>query len=200
MVAGKSFGEFLKENIFMPLGMVDTGFEVPEEKRNRLAKTYQQGKEGLEEYTGNNLGILISMEKKPRFESGGAGLVSTIDDYSHFAQMLLNKGEFKGVHILAPKTVEYMTNCKLPDFLDQEVATWDSLRGHSYGNLMRMMNRPELAIFNGSKGEYGWDGWLGPYFSNDPTNQITFLMMQQKTDTGTTPYTRKLRNIVAASL
>lgn len=200
VVAGKSFGEFLKENIFMPLGMVDTGFEVPEEKRNRLAKTYQQGKEGLEEYTGNNLGILISMEKKPRFESGGAGLVSTIDDYSHFAQMLLNKGEFKGVHILAPKTVEYMTNCKLPDFLDQEVATWDSLRGHSYGNLMRMMNRPELAIFNGSKGEYGWDGWLGPYFSNDPTNQITFLMMQQKTDTGTTPYTRKLRNIVAASL
>ena len=210
--------------------MEDTDFWVPEKKRERLAKVYMtrevnQTKVGqtkekeaiqenskveqrksklereyLEEYNGNNLGILISMDQKPHFESGGAGLVSTIDDYSRFAQMLMNKGRFKNTCILASKTVEYMTTCQLNPTLDKDVAMWDSLRGHSYGNLMRIMTHPELAVFNGSKGEYGWDGWLGPYMANDPTNEITFLMMQQKTDTGTTSYTRKLRNIVSASI
>ncbi|MBE6025118.1 MAG: beta-lactamase family protein [Cellulosilyticum sp.] len=200
VVAEKSFGEFLKENIFDPLGMIDTDFWVPENKRERLAKVYENGVEGLVEYNGNNLGILTSMDKKPRFESGGAGLVSTIDDYKRFATMLLNNGEYEGTRILAPQTVAYMTSCQLPSKLNEEVALWDSLRGHSYGNLMRIMHAPELAIFNGSKGEYGWDGWLGPYFANDPAHNLTFLMMQQKTDTGTTPYTRKLRNIVSSAI
>lgn len=200
VVAGKSFSEFLKENIFDPLGMEDTGFWVPEHKQNRLAKVYAQENEALVEYNGNNLGILIRMDQKPRFESGGAGLVSTIDDYSHFAQMLLQKGNFGGKQILAPKTVEYMTTCQLTSRLNEEVATWDSLRGHSYGNLMRIMIHPELAVFNGSKGEYGWDGWLGPYLANDPVHDLTFLLMQQRTDTGTTPYTRRLRNIVSSAM
>ncbi len=200
IVSGQTFGEFLKDNLFTPLEMVDTDFWVPEEKRERLAKVYEASEEGLVEYNGNNLGINIAMTQKPCFESGGAGLVSTIDDYSHFAQMLLNKGRFKDKQILAPKTVEYMTSCKLSDQLNQEVATWDSLRGYSYGNLMRILHAPEFAVFNGSKGEYGWDGWLGPYFANDPANELTFLMMQQKTDTGTSSYTRRLRNIVASAL
>ncbi|MBP3889068.1 MAG: beta-lactamase family protein [Cellulosilyticum sp.] len=200
VVADKPFSEFLSESLFCPLEMEDTGFWVPELKQDRLAKVYALENEELVEYNGNNLGILIRMNQKPRFESGGAGLVSTIDDYSRFAKMLLNKGSFNGKQILAPKTVQYMTTCELHAKLNDDVATWDSLRGHSYGNLMRIMTNPKQAIFNGTKGEYGWDGWLGPYMANDPVHEITFLMMQQKTDTGTTSYTRKLRNIVSACI
>lgn len=200
VVAGQSFGEFLEDNFFEPLDMKDTGFNVPEEKKSRLSKVYEETGEGLKEYNGNNLGILVSMQKKAAFESGGAGLVSTIEDYSHFTQMLLNGGKFQGKCILAPKTVEFMTTCHLNSALDADVATWESLVGHSYGNLMRVLKDPGLAVINGTKGEYGWDGWLGPYFSNDPIHQVTVLMMQQKTDTGTTLYSRRIRNVVSAAL
>lgn len=200
VVSGKSFGTFLSDTIFKPLEMVDTGFNVPEEKKARLSKVYEGTNEGLKEYTNNHLGIMINMEKKAAFESGGAGLISTIDDYSHFTQMLLNKGEFEGNRVLAPKTVEFMTSCYLPTAFDHEIAAWDSLIGHSYGNLMRILREPGLAVLNGTKGEYGWDGWLGTYFSNDPVNGVTLLMMQQRTDTGTTLYSRKLKNIVASAL
>ena len=65
---------------------------------------------------------------------------------------------------------------------------------------MRIMVDSSLAVINGSNGEYGWDGWLGPYFMNDPVHGITVLMMQQRTDSGTTTYTRRLRNMIAAAI
>ena len=86
--AGMTFGEFLKKNIFEPLEMKDTGFFVPEEKRDRLAAAYRLNAAGeLERYTQNHLGIINAMDRQPAFESGGAGLVSTIDDYARFAQI-----------------------------------------------------------------------------------------------------------------
>lgn len=198
-VSGMKFGEFLKQRIFEPLEMKDTAFYVPEEKKERLSKVYQVVEGELVEYRGNHLGIMTDMPKYPKFESGGAGLVSTIDDYARFATMLMNKGTYNGRRILAPKTVEYMTSCHL----DEKVKTyynWDSLAGYSYGNLMRVMIDSGLAVINGTNGEYGWDGWLGPYFMNDPVHKLTILMMQQRTDSGTTAYTRKIRNIVAGAL
>ena len=99
-VSGKRFGEFLSEEIFRPLGMEDTGFWVPADKRERLVKTYaEDGKGGLVLYTGNHLGIVHLMDREPAFESGGAGLASTLDDYAKFAQMLIKGGELNGVRI-----------------------------------------------------------------------------------------------------
>ena len=111
VVSGMRFGDFLEKEIFAPLEMVDTGFWVPEEKQNRLVKTYEcnEGKPSVL-YTGNHLGIRNAMDRRPAFESGGAGLVSTIDDYSHFAQMLLNGGNYKGKQILSPAMVRFMTS------------------------------------------------------------------------------------------
>lgn len=200
VVSGKSFGEFLKEEIFEPLNMVDTGFYVPEEKRSRLAKTYEDnGKGGLEIYTGNNLGIVNKMDRHPAFESGGAGLVSTIDDYSKFAKMLMNEGSLDGVKILRPKTVKYLTSATLSGEQQKNFNNWLTLCGHSYGNLMRVMTDCSRAGDIGSLGEYGWDGWLGAYFCNCPKDKLTFLLMMQKTDAGTTTLTRKLRNIILSS-
>nr|WP_312291715.1 serine hydrolase domain-containing protein [Clostridium chromiireducens] len=200
VVSGKRLGEFFKEEIFEPLGMKDTGFWVPEEKRSRFTKTYMTDNLGnLEVYTGNNLGIVNKMDRDPAFESGGAGLASTIDDYSRFATMLMNGGSLDGVQILRPHTVKYLTSGTLNAVQQKSFDNWVTLGGHSYGNLMRVMTDCSKAGDLGSSGEYGWDGWLGPYFCNCPEEELTFLFMIQKTDAGTTHLTRKLRNIILSS-
>ena len=200
IVSGKKFGQFLKEELFEPLGMIDTGFWLPEEKRDRLVKTYEDNNKGdLELYTENHLGIINQMDREPAFESGGAGLVSTIDDYSRFTRMLMNKGTLDGVKILQPHTVKYLTSGTLNTLQQKSFDNWLTLCGHSYGNLMRIMTDCSNAGDLGSLGEYGWDGWLGAYFCNCPKDDLTFLFMMQKTDAGTTTLTRKLRNIVLSS-
>lgn len=198
--SGKSFGEFLKKEIFEPLGMTDTGFWVEPDKRSRLVKTYaDNGEGGLKLYTGNHLGIIQQMDREPAFESGGAGLVSTIDDYAKFANMLMREGNLNGVTILKPRTVKYLTSGTLNETQQRGFDLWQTLCGFSYGNLMRVMKDSSKAGDMGCLSEYGWDGWLGAYFCNCPKEKLTILFMMQKTDTGTTSLTRKLRNIILSS-
>lgn len=201
VISGKRFGEFLRETFFEPLEMEDTAFYVPEEKQPRLAKVYERTAEGLALYTQSHLGIMNTMEKQPAFESGGAGLASTMDDYSHFAAMLMEQGTYKGREILKPQTVRFMTGAELLSW-QQEVFdhNWDSLGGYTYGNLMRIAKEPGKTFFMATEGEYGWDGWLGDYFSNSPKNGITILISQQLRDAGTTSLTRRLKNIVWSEL
>lgn len=199
VVSGMRYGDFLKERIFEPLGMTDTDFYVPAEKQHRLSLVYEKTDDGLKEYYTNHLAILNKMDIRPAYEAGGAGLVSTIDDYIKFGQMLLNKGIYNGKRIMSEKTVEYMTTGKLYGGPRTDFDTWDGLQGFDYRNLMRIANEPGLFTFNASVGEYGWDGWLGPYFANLPKENATILLMMQKTDTGTAPFTRRLRNVIAAA-
>lgn len=199
VASGMRFGEFLEKEFFKPLGMKDTGFYVPDSKKDRLAVVYESTDNGLVEYHGNHLGICNHMDAKIAFESGGAGLVSTLEDYRRFTQMLMQKGSFEGKEILAPKTVSYLTSCHLQPQQQIMMKDWENLYGFSYGNLMRVLVDPSLTIFNGSVGEYGWDGWLGPYFANMPKDDMTFLMMVQRKDSGTFTLTRKLRNALAAA-
>ena len=200
VVSGMRFGEFLAKRLFEPLGMIDTAFYVSRDKQNRLAKVYRDGEQGLVEETGYNLAIQNKMEIPPAFESGGAGLCSTIDDYAKFTQMLLGGGTYQGIRILAPKTVEYMTTAHVTPAQQRGVDTWESLAGHTYGNLMRILVDPGAAVGIGSKGEYGWDGWLGTYMMNDPAHNLTLLIMHQKVDSGTTSYTRRIRNVLFSAL
>ncbi len=197
--SGVRFGEFLKREFFEPLHMKDTGFCLDASKRDRLTKVYEVTGDGLAEYHGNHLGICNHMDADIQFESGGAGLVSTIADYRHFAQMLMNGGTYQGRTYLSPSTVAYMTGCRLYPHQQAMMAGWESLAGYSYSNLMRVLSEPSLAVINGSHGEYGWDGWLGPYFANMPEVDMTFLMMVQLKDSGTFTLTRKLRNVLAAA-
>lgn len=199
VVSGMRFGDFLEKELFAPLEMCDTGFWVPEEKQDRLVKTYvcTEG-ETPALYTKNHLDICNRMDRRPAFESGGAGLVSTIDDYSHFAQMLLNGGSYKGKQILGSSVVKFLTGHVLSEcqqkVFEREGMPW--LEGFSYGNFMRVMTDPRRACTLGSQGEYGWDGWLGCYFANAPKDRMTVLMMTQKTDAGTFRMTRLLRNVI----
>ena len=200
VASGKRFGEFLREYFFEPLHMQDTGFYVPAEKQERLSKVYTKTPEGLRRYDGHHLGIFREKIEAPAFESGGAGLFTTIDDYMRFGRMLLQKGELEGERILSSKTVKYMTSCGLTQAQQADFDLWPGLSGYTYGNLMRVLRDPGLAILNGSRGEYGWDGWLGPYFLNSPQDAMTFLFMYQKSDSGVTPMTRRLKNMLFAGM
>ena len=201
VASGMQFGEFLEENLFKPLGMKDTGFWVPKEKQERLAAAYESTKDGnMQLYTGDHLIIQHKMEQSPVFESGGAGLVSTIDDYSRFAQMLLNGGSLDGNRILSPETVRFLTSGGLTAKQQEAMWEWKGLSGYTYSQFMRILTKPEMACMLGRKGEYGWDGWLGCYFANFPAEQMTILMMMQKKDSGTIPLTRKIRNVLLAEI
>lgn len=204
VVSGMKFGEFLDKELFKPLRMKDTAFWVPGEKQSRLAATYETvvGQEGnsLVRYEGNNLAICNKMDKPPAFESGGAGLASTLDDYMRFARMLIQEGTLDGIRILKPATVQYMTGGELMKNQQNAFERWGGLEGFSYGNLMRICKNPDQTGYYAGKGEYGWDGWLGPYFANFPKEKLTILMGTQKKDGGTFTLTRKLRNILLSEV
>ncbi len=201
-VTGMRFSEFLHENFFEPLEMADTAFYVPEEKQSRLAKVYNYSENGLVECVTNHLGMRYERDIPPAFESGGAGLCSTLDDYSHFAQMLINNGEYKGRKIMPTYSVKYLTESSLPEEkLWQFHQWWDWMSGYSYSNFMRVCrNENETSLFS-SKGEYGWDGWLGTFFSNEPKHGITLLMGVQQVGVGEAgTLVRKLKNAVMSGL
>ena len=201
VVSGKRLSEFMREEIFEPLGMKDTAFWVPKEKQGRLAKSYEtvekeNGGKELVLYTGDNLAVRNDMAVPPAYEAGSAGLVSTLDDYSRFAAMLLNEGSLDGVQILKPKTVEFFRSGELLPAQQDSFRNWVGLEGYSYGNLMRVCKNPPRSGMMTRKGEYGWDGWLGAYFANFPEEKMTILMGTQKKDGGTFGLTRKLRNVI----
>lgn len=190
-VSGKTFGQFLKEELFVPLEMPDTGFFVPKEKLDRFAQHYEPTEDGrLIPHQGSHLGEYYGEDVA--FESGGAGLVSTLDDYSHFALMMVNGGIYKGKRILGRKTVEFMSK----DCLDErQRATyqWDSNRGYGYGCLMRVLTDQAAGATNGSPGEFGWDGWTGNYVTMDPKEELVILYFIQRCGAGFTTAARKVR-------
>ena len=164
-LTGKTLGEYLKENIFDPLGMKDTGFYVPQEKFDRIATLYHIN-EGLKPEER------WFCTEKPSFESGGGGLYSSLHDYSRFAQMLLHGGTLDGVRILGRKTVDLISTDHLtPE--QRKGDSWDTQRGYGYGLGVRVLTNPELAGINGSVGEWGWDGAFGNWFCVDPKENLT---------------------------
>ena len=191
-VSGKRYGEFLKEELFEPLGMKDTGFYVPQAKRERFAQIYEWKKEAgaLVPFTGCSLGEYYGEDVA--FESGGAGLVSTIDDYGKFARMMMCGGTLGGQRILGQKTVEFMTLDRLSP--QQKVDyNWDSSQGYGYGCLMRVLTDTGRHGCLGSVGEFGWDGWPGTYAAIDPKEGVTVLYFIQRCGAGTTQTARKIK-------
>lgn len=201
VVSGMKYSEFLQKELFEPLEMNDTGFFVESSKHNRIASAYERQNGELKLFETNHLGIRYSLDEAPAFESGGAGLTSTIDDYSHFAQMLMNGGVYKGRRILDEQTVEFMAKANLTPWQHERFnRDWKEHAGYSYGCLMQHMVSPEQAYFLTWKGEYGWDGWLGTYFCNSPDNKVTILMGMQICDPDGNHIHEKIRNVVGQYL
>ena len=191
---GRPFAQFLQEELFEPLGMKDTAFYAKD--ASRLVTCYKRVPGDLEPFHGLHL-CVGDYSREPAFASGGAGLVSTLDDYAAFAEMLMNGGSYHGRQILTPSSVRYMTQPQLGP--GPQADFWDSLSGFSYGKLMRVCVEPGRYAGMATLGEYGWDGWLGSYFANLPAEGLTILSMQNTTDTGTCSTMRKVRNLLLAA-
>ncbi|MCE5344415.1 MAG: beta-lactamase family protein [Eubacteriales bacterium] len=194
VVSGKPLDEYMLKAIFAPLGMGDTGFFVPEEKLDRLVTLYERKDSILSPYPEGHLGINPYLTR-PNYIAGGAGAVSTIDDMLSFARMLLGKGILRGTRVLSPSSVAWLSHNHLNES-QQSCIQWDSMYGYGYGGLVRVLTDPARSCTLGVAGEYGWDGWTGPYMSVCPEEDMALLVFQQLTDSGFTPLTRKIRNIV----
>jgi CubicO group peptidase (beta-lactamase class C family) len=181
-LSGMPLADFMRERIFEPLGMKDTGFFVPQPKWSRLTTLYTANKTGqLMPFAGSALGLDFS--KPPTMPSGGGGLVSTAHDYLRFAQMLLNGGELDGTRILAPPTVKLMSSNHLyPNLMTGQfsVGLQRMRPGFGYGYDVAVFTDPALADNPVGKGTFLWDGAAGTWFWIDPEYDIVFVGMIQQ--------------------
>jgi CubicO group peptidase (beta-lactamase class C family) len=181
--SGKPLETFLRERIFEPLGMKDTAFSVPAEKLDRFATSYwtnyQTG--AFEVYDDPASG---QWSRAPAFPAGGGGLVSTVDDYLAFGQMMLNKGRYGGERILSRPSVELMTTNQLTP--EQQAAGSGFLgenRGWGFGVAI-VTRRDDVAAV---PGRYGWDGGLGTSWCSDPTEELVGVLLTQSGWTSPSP-------------
>jgi CubicO group peptidase (beta-lactamase class C family) len=173
--SGQPFETFLRERIFEPLGMKDTGFCVPAADLGRLATSY------VPDPVTGVLRVFDEAEggqwsRPPAFPSGAGGLVSTIDDYLAFAQMLLNTGKHGGGRILSRPSVEAMTTDQLT--AEQKASAGIILgenRGWGFGVAI-VLRRDDVAA---TPGRFGWEGGLGTSWYADPAEELTGILMTQ---------------------
>lgn len=218
VVSGQSLDVFFQERILAPLAMTDTGFDVADEKLNRLAKLYGPGKKGGQEGAqGDSLterdGIEDSEFRAGRVDtlSGGGGLLSTAGDYLRFAEMLRQGGKSGGksgggdggARLLGPRTVALMTANHLPgDIADMGPRTWaeTSFEGVGFGLGVWVMGNPARAGLSGSPGDFGWGGVASTVFWVDPAEDMTVLFLTQLSPSGSTPNRKELRALVYQAL
>ena len=195
-LSGKRLGEYMQETIFTPLGMKDTGFYVPASKVDRLTQIYTADRKTGQTITMQNepLGDFMS---DPEIHNAGGGLVSTMQDYFTFAQMMLNGGEINGVRILGRKTVEYMSCNHLPQNL---VPYNQGASGVGYGLAMSVTVDPGMSGFMSSKGNFGWGGMASTYFRVDPVEKMVLISMAQFVPIGFHRYHDDFRNLVYQAL
>ncbi|MBB75926.1 MAG: hypothetical protein CMJ75_15580 [Planctomycetaceae bacterium] len=175
VASGQAVDQFLDQRVFQPLGMVDTAFYCPRAKRSRLAVVYGRG---LKPIVGPQPGTSgpFTFEEKPRFLSGGGGLVSTAGDYMRFCLMLLGYGTFSGQRLLKADTVEAMIRNQLPAGVG-EISRQPEGRGFGLGFAVRVR---ELPGDPAPLGEYEWLGGAGTEFFVAPSEDLAVITMSQQ--------------------
>jgi CubicO group peptidase (beta-lactamase class C family) len=191
IISGQKLQQFLQERLFEPLGMADTDFSVPPEKRSRLAtmyglpdiaistlstigKAYEQGYNQKIDVEGTH-----PSDNTTSFARGGFGLFSTSGDYMRFAQMQLNHGQLDGVRILSPKIVDLMhTNHVSKSLLPWEIGGAPS-PGYGFGLGSRVLLNVAESMVPGSVGEFGWGGAAKTHYWVDPQEELIGIVMGQ---------------------
>jgi len=202
-ISGMPFEQFLKERIFDPLEMRDTGFFVPPDKAHRLAACYAaDGRGGM---TLQDDPTKSSFLKPPSLISGGGGLCSTAADYLSFCRALLNGGELAGVRLIGPKTLALMTSNHLPGghdlpALSRSLFSEAAYHGIGFGLGFAVTMSPALTLIPGSAGEFNWGGAATTSFWIDPAEELIAIFMTQVLPSSAYPVRRELRTMVYAAI
>jgi CubicO group peptidase (beta-lactamase class C family) len=179
-LSGKSFGAFLREELFDPLGMTDTRFFVNPEDVTRFAEVHQWDTERNALVQRKHRQDRPSYLDAGRLESGGGGLVSSTHDYARFLQMLVNEGELDGERILSPEAVRIMRTNSLRDGLNLRGSlTSDGSIGQGFGVDFAVIMNPVKANLPHSPGTYYWSGAAGTWFWIDPQEDMFWIGMIQ---------------------
>ena len=201
VISGLPLDRYLRTRILDPLGMVDTGFSVPEASSSRLAANYAYDDGGFRLIDDP----LTSAYTRPRsFLSGVAGLVSTAGDYLRFTRMLAGGGSLDGVRIIGPRTLRFMTANHLPG--GQDLAAYADFGGETkragqgFGLGFGVLLDPVVAQTIGTPGEYFWGGAASTTFFVSPADDLSVVFLTQLRPSASYPVRRELRAAVYASL
>jgi len=185
LMSDMPLADYLQHTIFEPLAMVDTAFEVPQDKIDRFATLYgYTADDALAQLEHNETSPFISAISgiPVRLHSGGGGLTSTAPDYLRFAQMMLNRGELDGRRILKPETVALMTQNHLPRQLlplSFNGVAPEPFHGYGFGLGYCVNIDPDNTAAAGSLGDFGWGGLADTYCWVDPQQSLIGILMQQ---------------------
>jgi CubicO group peptidase (beta-lactamase class C family) len=190
-ISGQTLGAFMGERVFRPLGMADTGFSVPPEKRARVARALP-----IDPDTGRPQSVPARAEGG-RFDCGGGCALSTAGDYLRFAQMLLDGGHLGEARILGPRTVATMATDHMTPNIRPGVGDTDPTR-EGYGFGLTVAVRPETGGQNilGNPGDFAWSGAFGTTFWVDPKDELAVVFMAQAPGLVRQHYRRLINSLV----
>lgn len=180
VISGKNFGVFLKENIFDPLKMENTFFQVPDEKFGNLAANMHLENGEMVANTGDDAQFRMGTA----YQSGGGGIVSSLHDYARFGAMLSMGGTLDGVRVMGRKTIDLMRQNQLcpsalKDFQNTHANGWEFMTGYGYGlGVKTLLDQPASGCM-GSLGEFSWAGAAGTLLSIDPSEEVSIVYMHQ---------------------
>ncbi|KRH79911.1 esterase EstB [Ferrovum sp. JA12] len=196
-VSGQRLSDYLKQNIFTPLNMVDTGFYITENNLSRLAEPLS-----IDPFTHQPI-HLIDVSEQPANDSGGAGSVTTADDYLNFATMMLDLGSVNHQHILSPASIKLMTSDQLGNRTTLPYSPGQLLMGidgYTFGLGFMVRKENGLAGVLGSKGEYMWAGAAGTFFWVEPEKDLAVVVMTQVPGPVRPYYRRLIKDLVDSAL
>lgn len=213
IISGQKFRHYVKENIFNPLGMNNSCYHRTEEIENNMASQYLLVSENQQDMVteqkngviGNNLNIeKVSLDNSlvfgPEYDSGGAGIITSVDEYALFINALANFGKaLNGERILNPSTVELMRKNHLNSDL-MKYFGWSHLVGYGYGLGVRTMVNPVLAGSLSPVGEFGWGGAAGSTVLVDSDRKLGVFYAHHMLNPLESYYQPRLRNAIYESL
>ena len=199
ITSGMPLSRYMREKIFEPLGMKDTGFRFLPGWRERMAECVRHLPDGTVAHCDDLLGDpLDSMYRESaRYEAPDAGLISTLRDLQAFSGMLACGGVWKGEKLIGRKTLEMMRQNLLTEPLLKEFhANMPEMKGYGYGYGVRTLMDPVSGLCSGSVGEYGWEGAAGAWMMADPAEQLSASFMIQDMLPDSKYYNDRLRAVI----